>query len=139
MIRPVTIVLALLAVPALAAPPTKCLPREIRAAVFVMTQRWGPPEIVSTFRRNAVIAGTRHRSYHASCRALDFHPPRGRYREVLAWLRSTWPGGLGTYSGAMHHIHIDTGRFVRFHTYVGRAIAAKKRRLATRAFQPREK
>lgn len=139
MIRHILLALALLAVPALASPPTKCLPREIRAAVFVMTQRWGAPEIVSTFRRNAVIASTRHRSYHASCRALDFHPPRGHYREVLAWLRRTWPGGLGTYSGAMTHIHIDTGPHVRFHHRVGRAMAAKKRRLLVRAFTMREK
>ena len=54
-------------------------------------------------------------SFHASCRAVDFKPPRGKYTQVASWLKSNHGGGVGTYSCGMHHIHIDTGPRVRFH------------------------
>jgi uncharacterized protein YcbK (DUF882 family) len=46
---------------------------------------------------------------------VDFNPPPGRYRAVLAWLARNHDGGLGTYSGGFSHIHIDNGPRVRFH------------------------
>lgn len=97
-----------------------CLPGNVKVMLNSLTRKFGTLSIVSTYRKNALIAGTRKRSYHASCRAVDFHPPRNKYKQVLAYLRSTWKGGLGTYSGCMHHLHIDNGPRVRFHHRVGR-------------------
>ena len=92
-----------------------CLPASIKSTLASIRSKFGPVTIVSTFRRGARIAGSGHMSYHASCRAVDFHPPKGKYSAVLAYLQKTHPGGLGTYSCGMHHLHIDNGPKVRFH------------------------
>lgn len=111
-----------------------CLPGAIKAKLNEIRSKFGPVTIVSTFRRGARIAGTGHMSYHASCRAVDFHPPKGKYSAVLAYLQKTHSGGLGTYSCGMHHLHLDNGPRVRFHHCVsasgrplGKKYAGKKR------------
>lgn len=108
-----------------------CLPASIKAKLNDIRSKFGPITIVSTFRRGARIAGTGRVSLHASCRAVDFHPPKGKYSAVLAYLKRTHSGGLGTYSCGMHHMHIDNGPKVRFHHCVGssgRIAKAKKRK-----------
>lgn len=95
-----------------------CTPGTLRNALAQIEQRYGKPQIVSTYRKGALIAGTKHPSYHASCRAVDFHPPRGRYNETLSYLKTNFDGGIGTYSGRMHHLHIDDGSRKIFHTVV---------------------
>ncbi len=113
---------------------TSCLPGSVKAKLAQIRAKFGPVRIVSTHRRGARIAGTGKRSYHASCRAVDFHAPRGKYRQVVAWLKRSHSGGVGTYSCGMHHIHIDNGPRVRFHHCVnarGRPVD-KKRRYAKR-------
>jgi hypothetical protein len=109
--------------PALAAPTAStsggCLPASIKAKLNEIRSKFGPITIVSTFRRGARIAGTGRVSLHASCRAVDFHPPKGKYSAVLAYLQRTHSGGLGTYSCGMHHMHIDNGPKIRFHHCVG--------------------
>ncbi len=92
-----------------------CLPASIKATLANIRAKFGPVSIVSTFRRGARIAGSGRPSLHASCRAVDFHPPKGKYSAVLAYLQKTHSGGLGTYSCGMHHLHIDNGPKVRFH------------------------
>lgn len=112
-----------------------CLPASIRSTLSTIRAKFGSVEIVSTFRRGARIAGSGHMSYHASCRAVDFHPSRGSYGRVLAWLKSNFHGGLGTYSCGMHHIHIDNGPSVRFHhcvTASGAIIGGAKKHYARR-------
>ncbi len=111
-----------------------CLPGSIKAELAAIRSKFGPVTIVSTFRRGARIAGSGHMSYHASCRAVDFHPPAGKYNAVLAYLQKTHSGGLGTYSCGMHHLHIDNGPKVRFHhcvnasgTPIGKHYAGKRR------------
>lgn len=108
-----------------------CLPGAIKTKLNDIRAKFGPITIVSSFRRGARIAGTGRPSYHASCRAVDFHPPKGKYSAVLAYLQRTHSGGLGTYSCGMHHLHIDNGPKVRFHHCVsssGRIAKAGKRR-----------
>ncbi|MEL6297939.1 MAG: D-Ala-D-Ala carboxypeptidase family metallohydrolase [Pseudomonadota bacterium] len=94
---------------------TKCLPGIIKKRMAQIRKKFGKIRVVSTFRRGARIRGTGRPSYHASCRALDFKPPRGKYRAVARWLKANHGGGVGTYSCKMHHIHIDNGPRVRFH------------------------
>lgn len=108
-----------------------CLPGAIKAKLNDIRAKFGPITIVSSFRRGARIAGTGRVSLHASCRAVDFHPPKGKYSAVLAYLQRTHSGGLGTYSCGMHHLHIDNGPKVRFHHCVsssGRIAKARKRK-----------
>lgn len=91
-----------------------CLPASVRNTLAQIRQKFGPIRIVSTFRKGARIAGTGRPSLHGSCRAVDFHPPAGKYQQVLSWLKANHQGGLGTYSCGMHHLHIDNGAKVRF-------------------------
>lgn len=109
---------------------TSCLPGSVKAKLAQIRAKVGPVRIVSTHRRGARISGSGKRSYHASCRAVDFHAPRGKYRQLVAWLKRTHSGGVGTYSCGMHHIHIDNGPRVRFHHCVnarGRPVGKKRR------------
>ena len=97
-----------------------CLPGVLKTRLSQIRAKFGSVRIISAFRRGARIAGSGRRSYHASCRAVDFHPPRGKYRAVASWLKRNHFGGVGTYSCGMHHIHIDNGPRVRFHHCVNR-------------------
>ena len=91
-----------------------CLPGSIKSILSQIESRYGRVRVISTFRRGARIAGSGRRSYHASCRAVDFHPPRGKYRAVLSYLKSNFRGGIGTYRCRMRHIHIDNGPHTRW-------------------------
>lgn len=105
--------LAALLVPATAS--AECVPSELRSVINRVSSIYGPVKIISAHRPGARIAGSGRPSYHASCRAVDIVPPSGRYAEVASWLKANHHGGVGTYSGSFHHIHIDTGPSVRFH------------------------
>jgi uncharacterized protein YcbK (DUF882 family) len=94
---------------------TSCLPGAVKGTLAKIRAKFGPITIVSTNRPGARIRGSGRRSYHASCRAADFLPPRGKYKAVVGWLKSNFSGGVGTYSCNFHHIHIDNGPRVRFH------------------------
>ncbi|MCB1505928.1 MAG: DUF882 domain-containing protein [Hyphomicrobiaceae bacterium] len=112
--------LATLALIATAAVPAsqaqaECMPGSLRSVLSQIRSKFGPVQVISAHRPGARIAGSGRKSYHASCRAVDFNPPRGKYRQVAAWLKQHHNGGVGTYSCNMHHIHIDTGPRVRFH------------------------
>lgn len=126
-----------LAAPAMAKP--SCLPASVQQKLAEIKQQFGPVKIVSWFRRGARIAGSGRRSYHASCRAVDFHPPPGKYNEVAAWLKKTHAGGVGTYSCGLHHIHLDNGPRVHFHKcgggshHASRRTGARSRKYAQKA------
>lgn len=92
-----------------------CLPGVLKQRLAQIRSKFGAVRIVSTYRRGARIRGTGRPSLHASCRAVDFIPPRGKYRQVANWLKANHGGGVGTYSCRMRHIHIDNGPRVRFH------------------------
>lgn len=96
-----------------------CMPSALAAKLNQIRAKFGPVQVISTHRPGARIAGSGRRSYHASCRAVDFNPPRGKYSQVLAWLKANHSGGVGSYSCGMHHIHIDTGPRIRFHKCQG--------------------
>lgn len=99
-----------------------CLPAVLKSALARVRAACGQAQVVSTHRPGARIAGTGRRSYHASCRAVDFNAPHGCALKVLAG----WPGGLGVYSGGMRHLHLDNGPRVRF-AHGGRRGVAKTR------------
>jgi uncharacterized protein YcbK (DUF882 family) len=90
-----------------------CLPSVLKSRLAQIRKNFGAISIVSTHRPGARIAGTRNTSYHASCRAADFVPPKGQYGKVTRWLYANHEGGVGTYT-CMNHIHIDNGPNVRW-------------------------
>jgi hypothetical protein len=111
---------ALVAIGTLAFLPTEldasssCLPGALKSRLTEIKRKFGPVQVLSTYRGGARMPNGRS-SYHASCRAVDFKPPAGKYSQVANWLKSTHGGGVGTYSCGMNHIHIDSGPRVRFH------------------------
>ncbi len=113
-----------------------CLPGSLKSKLAQIKSKFGAVRVISTYRRGARIAGSGRRSYHASCRAVDFYPPRGKYRAVARWLKANHSGGVGTYSCGMSHIHIDNGPRIRFHKCAGKSIRrhrhAKRRRYRNR-------
>lgn len=93
-----------------------CLPGSITAKLNSLEARYGRFKIIATkASRPRIATGP---SYHESCRAVDFTVPRGKYGAVSADLRATWGGGLITYSGCLHHIHLDAGPKIRAHKHV---------------------
>ncbi len=117
---------------------TGCLPGALKSRLNQIRSQFGPVRIVSTYRRGARISGSGKRSFHASCRAVDFVPPRGKYRQVASWLKQVHGGGVGTYSCGMHHIHLDNGPRIRFHKCTGRADASSWQSLRQAAGRARE-
>ncbi|MBS0241924.1 MAG: peptidase M15 [Proteobacteria bacterium] len=93
---------------------TGCLPGILKTRLAQIASKFGSVQVISTFRAGARIGGGKP-SFHASCRAVDFNPPPGKYSQVVAWLHANHSGGVGTYSCGMHHIHIDNGPRVHFH------------------------
>ncbi|GJM03421.1 MAG: hypothetical protein DHS20C08_19220 [Rhodomicrobium sp.] len=123
---------------------TGCLPASVKTRLNQIRKKFGKVRVISTHRPGARIAGSGKRSYHASCRAVDFHPPKGKYRAVLSWLKKNHKGGVGSYSCGMHHIHLDNGPRVRFHhcvNKVGTPIrkGRKKRHYAKKKYKSHKK
>lgn len=90
-----------------------CLPGSLKSRLAQVRKTFGRIEVVSTHRPGARINGSGKTSYHASCRAVDFVPPSGKYKTVVRWLYANHEGGVGTYT-CMNHIHIDNGPNVRW-------------------------
>lgn len=90
-----------------------CLPSVLKTRLAQIRKTFGKVTVVSTHRKGARIRGSGKPSYHASCRAVDFVPPSGRYSTVVRWLYANHEGGVGTYT-CMSHIHIDNGPNVRW-------------------------
>lgn len=100
-----------------AAPPTSCLPQSIKNQLNYINNNFGKVRIISTHRPGArTPKGTR--SYHASCRAVDFYVSKNQ-SAAARYLKANWNGGVGTYSGRHNHIHIDNGPRYRWHTATG--------------------
>ena len=107
-----------------------CLPLSIKLALARADATCGIT-VISTFRRDATIAGTRHRSMHAICRAADFTSKDYAcvYREL-----SDWRGKLSTDARAIKHVHIDNGNYARFtHGISAKRYAKHNRLLQARA------
>ena len=90
-----------------------CLPGSLKSRLAQVRKNFGSIQVVSTHRPGATINGSGKRSYHATCRAVDFVPPSGKYSKVTRWLYANHEGGVGTYT-CMNHIHIDNGPNVRW-------------------------
>jgi len=86
------------------------MPVSVANKLRVVESKFGKIRISSSCRRGATVRKTGRPSMHRYCRAVDFNPPRGKYRQVAGYLKTTWGGGVGTYSGRFNHIHIDDHR-----------------------------
>jgi len=86
------------------------MPASVAEKLMEVERLFGPITIISSCRPGATIKNTGRPSMHRYCRAIDFNPSRGKYQAVANFLKRTWHGGVGTYSGKFNHIHIDDNR-----------------------------
>ena len=95
--------------PAQAGTPTKCLPASVKAKLNYIERHFGRVTVISTYRKNARIAGSGKPSKHRFCGAADFHV-KGNKAAAIRWL---WKqrGEVILYSGHFHHIHIAEGNW----------------------------
>ena len=81
-----------------------CTPIELKIALNKISRRFGPVKVHSTHRwplENARKGGKK-RSYHLTCRAVDFSVP-GDPAQVKSYIRSLWEVG-GYYPRGFYHI-----------------------------------
>lgn len=105
-------ILAIAAAPA-SAKSTKCLPPGLKAAMAHVGKHYGRVQVISAYRKSSIISGSRSRSKHASCQAVDFHI-KGNRKGAIQWLRRQSLEVI-TYSGGMHHVHIAVGSYKGHH------------------------
>lgn len=86
------------------------MPDSVAEKLMEVERKFGPIQIISSCRPGATVKNTNRPSMHRYCRAVDFNPPKNKYSEVSSFLKRTWWGGVGTYSGRFNHIHIDDNR-----------------------------
>lgn len=86
------------------------MPVSVANKLHSVETKFGKIRILSSCRPGAIVRKSGRPSMHRYCRAVDFNPPRGKYRQVARYLKTTWGGGVGTYSGRFNHIHIDDHR-----------------------------
>ena len=83
-----------------------CTPIELKIALNKISRRFGPIKVYSTFRwplENARKGGA-SRSYHLTCRAVDFTVP-GDPSTVLSYIKSLREvGGYSYYQSGFYHI-----------------------------------
>jgi hypothetical protein len=83
-----------------------CVPLELKIALNKISRKFGPIKVFSTHRwplENARKGGKK-KSYHLTCRAVDFAVP-GDPAKVKAYIRSLWQvGGYSYYSKGFYHI-----------------------------------
>lgn len=83
-----------------------CTPVELRWALMKISRKFGPVRVHSTHRwpLENLRKGGKKRSYHLSCRAIDFSVP-GKPSEVKAYIRSLPEiGGYSYYPRGFYHI-----------------------------------
>lgn len=106
-------------------PPIHCLPASIIDALARTRVACGIT-VISTYRKNAMIAGTNHRSMHAVCRAADF---TSRDYPCVYRVLDDWRGKLSNDPYSIGHVHIDDGPYARF-AHRGARRYAKRREQA---------
>jgi len=88
-----------------------CTPIELKIALNKISRKFGPIKVHSTHRwplENARKGGKK-KSYHLSCRAVDFSVQGGSPNEIRNYLKSMWEVGGYSYYARGNFFHIDTG------------------------------
>lgn len=86
--------------------PSKCVPGALKTVLNRVSKKYGPIVVNSTYRskaRNRRVGG-KSKSYHLSCRAIDFRV-HGKTRGLLTYLRKQkGVGGVKRYRSGFYHI-----------------------------------
>lgn len=88
-----------------------CTPLPLKIAITKVAKKFGPVRVHSTHRwpLENKRKGGKSKSYHLTCRAVDFSVQGGSPQAVKSYLKSLWEvGGYSYYSG-QNFYHIDSG------------------------------
>lgn len=105
--------------------PTLCLPNALKDGLREAAARFGAITLVSTtsLRSDNHAHGSARAKMHAACQALDFTPPPGKLKEVVAYLKSR--GDLGGIEGYRNNVvHVDARQQVQA---VARRVVPRKK------------
>ena len=86
--------------------PSKCVPAGLKAVLDRVSKTYGPIIVNSTYRSRAKnrSVGGKSKSYHLSCRAIDFRV-HGKTKGLMAFLRAQkGVGGVKRYRSGFYHI-----------------------------------
>lgn len=88
-----------------------CVPFELKIAITRVAKRFGPVRVHSTHRwpLENLRKGGKKKSYHLSCRAVDFSVRGGKPSEIKRFLRSMSAVGGYSYYPRQNFFHIDNG------------------------------
>lgn len=92
----------------------KCLPSQLRNALSYLRSHYGKVTVISSFRRGAVIAGSRKRSKHATCQAVDFYVEN--QEKARQWLWKQPLEVIAYKSRQFHHLHVAVGSYKGWNT-----------------------
>ena len=88
-----------------------CVPIQLKIAITNVAKKFGPVRVHSTHRwplENARKGGKK-RSYHLTCRAVDFSVQGGSPAQIKRYLISMPYVGGYSYYARQNFFHIDTG------------------------------
>ena len=88
-----------------------CTPLQLKSAITKVAKKFGPVRVHSTHRwpLENKRKGGKSKSYHLSCRAVDFSVKGGNSKEITNYLKSMWEVGGYSYYPRGNFYHIDTG------------------------------
>ena len=88
-----------------------CTPLPLKIALIKVAKRFGPVRVHSTHRwpLENKRKGGKSKSYHLTCRAVDFSVKGGSPQEIKNYLKSMWEVGGYSYYARGNFFHIDTG------------------------------
>lgn len=89
-------------------------PAALQREISILRSKFGQIRVISVCGKRPRLGRSGRRSYHETCRAVDFLACRSHRSSVLSYLSKTWRGGLIRY-GSTGHIHIDVGPRIRAH------------------------
>jgi uncharacterized protein YcbK (DUF882 family) len=88
-----------------------CTPLQLKIALTKVAKKFGPVRVHSTHRwpLENKRKGGKPKSYHLTCRAVDFSVKGGSPKEIKNYLKSMWEVGGYSYYPHQNFFHIDTG------------------------------
>jgi len=88
-----------------------CVPFQLKVALMKVSQRYGAIRVHSTHRwpLENKRKGGKKKSYHLSCRAVDFSVKGGNPQDIKRYLVSMSEVGGYSYYPRGNFFHIDTG------------------------------
>ncbi len=91
--------------------PSWCTPLPLKIALTKIAKKFGPIRVHSSHRwpLENKRKGGKSKSYHLTCRAVDFSVQGGSPQAIKSYIKSLWEVGGYSYYPRGNFFHIDTG------------------------------